>query len=240
MRHWPATRWSPHRSGSVAAGTRRTPTPRCRRRAPRCGSASSPTASARRRHHQPRTAWVAASCPAGRELLNSQIQIRARCHNGVVADLRAALAEVAAAGLAGAIDVANANTYGGCHNPRFNRISAQSGSLSRHAWAMALDFNTVTNCQGCVPRMDCRVVHDLPQARVRVGRQLPAPGRDALRVGRRASRPARRTRRRTAPNPVSATTSGIPNRATRSDLLFADETLAVRSSTTTPTADVGR
>jgi hypothetical protein len=63
------------------------------------------------------------------------------------------------AGLAGYIDVANANTYGGCFGPRFSRIvGTQLGTLSRHTWAQALDTNTVSNCQGCVPQMDCRVV----------------------------------------------------------------------------------
>jgi D-alanyl-D-alanine carboxypeptidase len=102
--------------------------------------------------------WQSANLPSGRILLSGAIPIRARCHNRINADLQAALDEVAAAGLAGAIDVANANTYGGCHNPRFNRILGELGFLSRHAWGQALDTNTVSNCQGCVPRMDCRVV----------------------------------------------------------------------------------
>ncbi len=43
------------------------------------------------------------------------------------------------------------------------RGSAESSALnsvrlSRHTWAQALDTNTVSNCQGCVPQMDCRVV----------------------------------------------------------------------------------
>ncbi len=37
-------------------------------------------------------------------------------------------------------------------------MSASFGSVSRHAWAMAIDMNTVANAQGRVPRMDCRVV----------------------------------------------------------------------------------
>jgi len=99
--------------------------------------------------------WRANNLPPGRELLNDSIRIEARCHLRIVADLRAALAAVAGAGLGGAIDVANANTYGGCYNPRYSRIS---GFLSRHAYGMAIDFNTTTNCQGCVPRMNCDVV----------------------------------------------------------------------------------
>ena len=100
-------------------------------------------------------AWKERYLPAGRVLLSASIPIRARCHVGINAGLTAALDEVAAAGLGGAIDVANANTYGGCFNARYSRTS---GFLSRHVYAMALDTNTVSNCQGCVPAMNCSVV----------------------------------------------------------------------------------
>jgi hypothetical protein len=101
-------------------------------------------------------AWRAAYIPP-RELYPTGI--RAACNNVIKADLTAALQEVVDRGLASLIDVANANTYGGCFGPRFSRIvGTQLGSLSRHTWAQALDTNTVANCQGCVPKMDCRVV----------------------------------------------------------------------------------
>ena len=106
-------------------------------------------------------AWVNAYLPAGRELLNGSIPIRARCHNTVKPAIQAALAEVAAAGLAGTIDVTDANTEGGCHLARFNRLTPDSalGFLSRHSWGMALDTNTVGSCQGCAPPdLDCRMV----------------------------------------------------------------------------------
>jgi hypothetical protein len=98
-------------------------------------------------------AWVATYLPAGRELLNASIPIRARCHNTVKPAIQAALAEVAAAGLAGTINVSDANTAGGCHLARFNRLTPDSalGFLSRHSWGMALDTNTQGSCQGCVP-----------------------------------------------------------------------------------------
>ncbi len=102
--------------------------------------------------------WAAASLPPDREVIYSGIPIRARCHNAIKADLAAALAEVAAAGLSGAIDVGNANTYGGCYYPRFNRISGALGFLSRHSWGQALDTNTTTNAQGNRPQMNCDVV----------------------------------------------------------------------------------
>jgi hypothetical protein len=99
--------------------------------------------------------WKATNLTDGRVLLNSQIPIRAQCHVGVVDDLRAALADVAAAGLSSAIDAANANAYGGCYVPRYSRTS---GFLSRHTYGMALDTNTLTNCAGCRPQMHCDVV----------------------------------------------------------------------------------
>ncbi len=103
--------------------------------------------------------WVATNLPDDRELLNDQIRIRARCHRAVVGDLRAALAEMAAAGLGGAIDVGNTNTYGGCYGgARFSRVSGQIGFLSRHSYGQAIDMNTVSNCLGCVPKMSCDVV----------------------------------------------------------------------------------
>ena len=86
------------------------------------------------------------------------IGIRASCHQRIVDDIQAALDEVAAAGLGWAIDLGNTNTYGGCYNPRYSRVSGTIGAVSRHAWGMALDMNTLANAQGHTPRMDCRVV----------------------------------------------------------------------------------
>ena len=102
--------------------------------------------------------WKATNLTDGRVLLNDTIRVRAQCHVQVVDDLEAALAEVAAAGLAGTIDVANANAFGGCYVPRFSRVSGQIGFLSRHAYGMAFDTNTTSNCFGCRPLMNCDVV----------------------------------------------------------------------------------
>ncbi|MDG1266786.1 MAG: M15 family metallopeptidase [Ilumatobacter sp.] len=98
-------------------------------------------------------AWQAANLPPGRRLLNNSIRIVARCHLVVEPALQAALAEAAAAGVGGVFDVGDANLAGGCHNPRFNRLSQSSmiGFLSRHSWAMAIDINTRGSCQGCAP-----------------------------------------------------------------------------------------
>jgi hypothetical protein len=102
--------------------------------------------------------WVKNYLPAVREVYPTGI--RARCNRVVKADLRAALQEVVNSGLGGAIDAANANAYGGCAtgSVRFARITQALGSVSRHSWGQPIDTNTTSNCQGCVPRMDCRVV----------------------------------------------------------------------------------
>jgi hypothetical protein len=101
-------------------------------------------------------AWQAAFIP-NREPYPTGIS--AACNRSIKSDLAAALQEVVDSGLAGYIDVANANTFGGCFGPRFTRIvGTQLGTLSRHTWGQALDTNTVANCQGCVPQMDCRIV----------------------------------------------------------------------------------
>ncbi len=99
------------------------------------------------------SAWVNRYLPGGRELLNGSIPIRARCHNNVKPAIQAALAEIAAAGLGGTINVSDANLAGGCHLARFNRLTPDSslGFLSRHSWGMAIDTNTRGSCQGCAP-----------------------------------------------------------------------------------------
>ena len=86
--------------------------------------------------------------------------IRATCNIMMKADLRAALTEVVNSGLGGGIDAANANAYGGCAtgSVRFARITQALGSVSRHSWGQPLDTNTTTNCQGCTPQLDCRIV----------------------------------------------------------------------------------
>jgi hypothetical protein len=110
--------------------------------------------------------WSAAHLAPEREWLfaypgapaSSSATIRARCNLGVVADLTAALTDIHNAGLDAAIDFSNANTYGGCYNPRFNRVTGSVGFVSRHTWGMAFDTNTTTNAQGSTPQMNCDVV----------------------------------------------------------------------------------
>jgi hypothetical protein len=104
--------------------------------------------------------WRAASLPSnGGALLNGYV--RNTCHIRIVADLQAALDEVDAAGLTWALRGPYASAdVGGCYNPRFNRNTPSDnlGSLSRHTWAQAMDINTIANCQGCTPPMNCEVV----------------------------------------------------------------------------------
>src|SRR5215213_8439275 len=87
--------------------------------------------------------------------------IRATCHNVVIPALQGALNEVAASGLAGAIDVGNTNTYGGCYGG-LGEVSplgsSTGGFLSKHSWGVAIDMNTVQNPEGAPPSMNCDVV----------------------------------------------------------------------------------
>ena len=102
--------------------------------------------------------WRNNYLPAARE--SYPAGIRAMCNSTVKADLYAALQEVVDAGLSGGIDAANSNSYGGCSPglARLSRITQSLGSVSRHSWGQPIDINTVANCQGCVPQMDCRIV----------------------------------------------------------------------------------
>ena len=102
--------------------------------------------------------WRANYLPSTRETYPTGI--RAMCNKVIRADLIAALQEVVDSGLSAGIDVANANQFGGCTTgqARLARITQRLGSVSRHSWGQPLDTNTTSNCQGCVPQMDCRIV----------------------------------------------------------------------------------
>ncbi len=101
--------------------------------------------------------WQAKYIPAQRERY-AGIGVFAACNFVVRGDLQAALLDVANAGLGGDIDLASTNSAGGCFGPRFNRVSGNLGILSRHSWGQPIDMNTVENCQGCVPTMNCTIV----------------------------------------------------------------------------------
>jgi hypothetical protein len=74
------------------------------------------------------------------------------CHRALIAPLRRALGRLQRQGLARLVDPGD---YAGCHAPR--RIPG-SGSLSLHAWGLAVDINASENPQGSEPRQDRRVV----------------------------------------------------------------------------------
>src|SRR5215218_8348968 len=74
------------------------------------------------------------------------------CHRRMIAPLRRALSEVVRRRLSRLIDPGD---YAGCYAPR--RIPA-SGTLSLHAWGLALDVNASRNPQGSPPNQDRRLV----------------------------------------------------------------------------------
>jgi hypothetical protein len=106
------------------------------------------------------SAWMQRWLPPKRELLSSRVPIVARCNLAITKALRGALDDIARAGLASTIDLANTNTYGGCFGAREMRTVGGNvaHTLSRHAWGGAIDINTATNPLGARPTQDCRVV----------------------------------------------------------------------------------
>jgi D-alanyl-D-alanine carboxypeptidase len=74
------------------------------------------------------------------------------CHRALIAPLRRALGRLERRGLARLVDRGD---YAGCYAPR--RIPA-SGSLSLHAWGLAVDLNASENPQGSEPQQDPRLV----------------------------------------------------------------------------------
>jgi hypothetical protein len=74
------------------------------------------------------------------------------CHRAMIAPLRRALGRLQRQGLSRLVDRGD---YAGCFAAR--RI-ADSGSLSLHAWGLAVDINAGANPQGSRPRQDRRLV----------------------------------------------------------------------------------
>jgi hypothetical protein len=95
-------------------------------------------------------AWI----DANTEMATFPLLGTTRCHKKLVPQIRAAFAEVEAAGLGGLI---RPGDFGGCFSPRFIRSGNEAG-LSRHAWGAAFDFNVSANLYGQVPTMDRRLV----------------------------------------------------------------------------------
>jgi hypothetical protein len=76
------------------------------------------------------------------------------CHRKLFRQLRGALAEVRRRGLSHTI---NRGEYAGCYNSRFVAAIPKT-RISRHSWGAALDINARSNCLGCTPTMDRRLV----------------------------------------------------------------------------------
>ena len=74
------------------------------------------------------------------------------CHRLMIPQLRGALADVQAAGLASSI-----HTYDGCYVPRFIESNPEH-AISLHTWGIAIDLDASTNYRGIRGTMDPKVV----------------------------------------------------------------------------------
>ncbi len=97
---------------------------------------------------QPDPAWEAAHISTEEVPLLGTVT----CNEAIMPQLRAALEEIVANGLA---DEINPGEYAGCYYPRF---IAGTTTLSNHSFGTALDLNTPGNQRGTVGEMDRGVV----------------------------------------------------------------------------------
>jgi hypothetical protein len=97
---------------------------------------------------EPDARWVAAN------IVNATVPIlgRVTCHRLMVPQLRHALADVQAAGLASLI-----HSYNGCYVPRFIERDP-THAVSLHTWGIAIDLDSLSNQRGGRGTMDQRVV----------------------------------------------------------------------------------
>lgn len=96
----------------------------------------------------PDPAWVAANIRTERVPILGEVT----CHKVMLPQLRAALTEIAAVGLA---DEIHPEEYAGCYYPRF---IANTTSLSLHSFGIAVDLNVPGNQRGTVGEIDRGVV----------------------------------------------------------------------------------
>ncbi len=99
---------------------------------------------------RPDPAWVSAN------IVDATVPIlgTVRCHRIMIPRLTGALQAIADAGLANLIRTGD---YGGCYVPRFIDRDP-GGSLSNHAFGLAIDLNVSTNRLGTRGDMDPRIV----------------------------------------------------------------------------------
>ncbi|HEX6248889.1 MAG TPA: M15 family metallopeptidase [Nocardioidaceae bacterium] len=98
----------------------------------------------------PDPAWVAANIRTEEVPILGSVT----CHRVMLPQLRSALREVVARGLA---DEINPGEYAGCYVPRFIGRDPARG-LSLHTWGIALDLNVPGNLRGTTGEMDRDVV----------------------------------------------------------------------------------
>lgn len=98
----------------------------------------------------PDPGWVAANIRSGRVPVLGTV----RCHKVMLPQLRGALREVVARGLA---DEIHPGEYGGCYVPRFIGRDPARG-LSLHTWGIAVDLNVPGNLRGVPGEIDRDVV----------------------------------------------------------------------------------
>ena len=77
---------------------------------------------------------------------------RVTCHRLLIPQLRGALTDIAAAGLASTL-----HTYDGCYVPRFIESNPEH-AISLHTWGIAIDLDASTNYRGIAGTMDPQVV----------------------------------------------------------------------------------
>ena len=94
---------------------------------------------------------------ARRHIVTAAVPIlgRVTCNRRIIPQLRAALEEVQARGLANLIDPGD---YGGCYTPRLLSAADPSAGPSHHAWGIAIDINVSRNPFGGTPTQDPRIV----------------------------------------------------------------------------------
>lgn len=95
-------------------------------------------------------AWIEANT----EMASIPLLGTFRCHKRMIPQIAGAFREVEEQGLAHLI---HQGDFGGCFSPRYIRSGKDAG-LSRHAWAIAFDFNVSGNLYGQPPTMDMRLV----------------------------------------------------------------------------------
>jgi hypothetical protein len=114
---------------------------------------------------QPDARWVAAN------IVRTSVPVlgTVTCHRLIVPQLRAALREIEANGLAKAV-----RTFDGCYVPRFIERNPD-GAVSLHTWGIAFDLNATTNMPGKAGDIDMAVVNVMKKWGFRWGGDWSSP-----------------------------------------------------------------